>query len=177
MIRVRDARVEDAEDMVGILNPIIAARIYTALDTTFSIEEQRTFIRNFPRRGIFHVAVDSTSDRVVGLQDVSPFGDFTHAFDHVGVIGTFVNLNRRRQGIATKLFAATFEAARRRGYEKFFAYVRADNDAALQTYLRQGFRVLGRAERHAKIDGNYVDEIMIEKLLTIDHDRPSPPDA
>jgi L-amino acid N-acyltransferase YncA len=165
MIKIREARVEDAEDMIGILNPIIAARIYTALDTTFSIEEQRAFIENFPRRGIFHVAVDSTSNRVVGLQDVEPFGPFTHAFDHVGVIGTFVNLNRRRGGIATKLFAATFEAATRKGYEKLFTYVRADNDAALQTYLQQGFRVLGRAERHAKIDGSYIDEIMIEKLL------------
>ena len=151
--------------MVGILNPIIAARIYTALDTTFSVEEQRTFISTFPPRGIFHVAVDSTSRRVVGLQDVSPFGDFTHAFDHVGVIGTFINLNRRREGIATKLFAATYEAARRKGYEKFFTYVRADNEPALQTYLGQGFRVVGTAARHARIDGRYVDEIVIEKLL------------
>jgi RimJ/RimL family protein N-acetyltransferase len=151
--------------MIGILNPIIAARIYSALETTFSVEEQRAFIRNFPRRGIFHVAVDSTSHRVVGLQDVSPFGDFTHAFDHVGVIGTFVNLNRRRQGIAAKLFAATFEAARWKGYEKFFTYVRADNEPALQTYLAQGFRVIGRAERHARIDGRYVDEIVIEKVF------------
>src|SRR5262245_33588703 len=151
--------------MIGILNPIIAARVYTALDTTFSIEEQRAFIRNFPPRGIFHVAVDSTSHRVVGLQDVSPFGDFTHAFDHVGVIGTFVNLNRRRQGIAAKLFAATFEAARWKGYQKFFTYVRADNEPALQTYLAQGFRVIGRAERHARIDGRYVDEILIEMVF------------
>ncbi len=165
MIEIRDARVEDAEDMVGILNPIIAARIYTALDTTFSVEEQRTFISTFPPRGIFHVAVDSTSGRVVGLQDVSPFGDFTHAFDHVGVIGTFINLNRRREGIATQLFAATFKVARRKGYEKFFTYVRADNEPALQTYLAQGFRVVGTAGRHAKIDGRYIDEIVIEKLL------------
>ena len=151
--------------MVGILNPIIAARIYSALDTTFSVEEQRTFIRNFPQRGIFYVAVDPLSNRVVGLQDVSPFGDFTHAFDHVGVVGTFVNLNRRREGIATTLFAATFEAAVRKGYEKFFTYVRADNEPALQTYLAQGFRVIGRAERHARIDGRYVDEILIEKVF------------
>ena len=151
--------------MIGILNTIIAARIYTALDTTFSVEEQRAFIRNFPRRGIFHVAVDSISNRVVGLQDVSPFGDFTHAFDHVGVIGTFVSLNRRREGIAAKLFAATFEAARWKGYEKFFTYVRADNEPALQTYLAQGFRVVGTAQRHAKIDGRYIDEIVIEKEL------------
>ena len=55
--------------------------------------------------------------------------------------------------------------ARQKGYEKFFTYVRADNEAGLQTYLRQGFRIVGSAERHAKIDGRYIDEIVIEKVV------------
>jgi L-amino acid N-acyltransferase YncA len=165
MIDIRDVRIEDAEAILAILNPIIAARSYTALDTPFIVEQQREFIRTFPARGIFLVAVDPTSNRIVGFQDVSPFADFTRAFDHVGVIGTFVDLERRRQGIATQLFAATFEAALSKGYEKFFTYVRADNEAGLHTYLSQGFRIVGRAERQAKIDGRYIDEVIIEKAL------------
>ena len=165
MIGIRDVRIEDAEDVAAILNPIIAARCYTALDTPFTIEQEREFIRSFPARGIFLVAVDATSNHIVGFQDVSPFADFTHAFDHVGVIGTYVDLDRRRQGIATRLFEATFDAARGKGYEKLFSYVRSDNVAGLRTYLRQGFRIVGKAERHAKIDGRYIDEVVIEKLL------------
>ena len=165
MIDVRDVRIEDAEAIAAILNPIIAARCYTALDTPVTVEQEREFIRSFPARGIFLVALDTTSNRIAGFQDVSPFGDFTHAFDHVGVIGTYVDLERRRQGIASRLFAATFEAARRKGYEKFFTYVRADNDAGLQTYLRHGFRIVGTAARHAKIDGKYIDEVVIEKII------------
>src|SRR5688500_8398373 len=147
MLEIRDVRIEDAEEILAILNPIIAARCYTAMDTEFSVEMEREFIQTFPARGIFLVAFDSSSGRIVGFQNVSPFEKFTHAFDHVGVIGTYVNLELRRQGIASRLFAATFEAARRKGYEKFFTYVRADNEAALQTYLRHGFRVIGKAER------------------------------
>jgi L-amino acid N-acyltransferase YncA len=165
MIEIRDARVDDAEAVAGILNRIIAARCYTALDTPVTLEEERRFIRDFPPRGIFHVAVDGATGQIVGFQDISPFADFTHAFDHVGIIGTYVALERLRQGIATRLFTATFQVARAKGYEKIFTYVRADNDGGLQAYLRQGFRVVGTAERHAKIDGRYVDEIMIEKLL------------
>ena len=41
----------------------------------------------------------------------------------------------------------------------------ADNDAALSTYTHQGFSIVGTASRHAKIDGRYVDEIMIERFL------------
>ena len=80
-------------------------------------------------------------------------------------LGTYVDLGLRRQGIATRLFDATFEAALRKGYEKIFTFVRADNPAALQTYLRHGFLVIGTARQHAKIDGRYVDEILIERSL------------
>jgi L-amino acid N-acyltransferase YncA len=165
MIEIRDARVDDAESIAGILNRIIAARCYTAFDTPVTPEEQRRFIRDFPRRGIFHVAIDTADSQIVGLQDVSPFADFTHAFDHVGVIGTFVDVARLRQGIGSRLFAATFAAAVAKGYEKIFTYVRSDNEAGLNAYRRQGFRVVGIAERHAKIDGRYIDEIVIEKFL------------
>ena len=165
MVEIRDVTIEDAEDIAAILNPIIAARCYTALDTPVTVEQEREFIRNFPARGIFLAAIDMTSGRIVGFQNVSPFGSFTNAFDHVGVIGTYVDLERRREGVAGRLFAATFEAARSKGYEKFFSYVRADNEAALHTYLCHGFRIVGAAERHAKIDGRYIDEVVIEKLF------------
>ena len=40
-----------------------------------------------------------------------------------------------------------------------------DNPAALQTYLRQGFVVVGMAKRQLRLDGAYIDEILIEKWL------------
>jgi RimJ/RimL family protein N-acetyltransferase len=76
-----------------------------------------------------------------------------------------VDLGERRRGVAKALFAATFEAAWQTGYEKIFTFVRADNPAALAAYLAQGFVVIGTARQHAKIDGRYVDEILIEKFL------------
>jgi len=101
--RVREARPDDAESIVRILNAIIEAGTFTVLDTPFTVEAERHFIESFPPRGIFHVAEDRADGRLLGFQDVSPFADYTHAFDHVGVIGTFVDLERRRQGIAARL--------------------------------------------------------------------------
>jgi RimJ/RimL family protein N-acetyltransferase len=114
-------------------------------------------------RGLFHVALHG--NRIVGFQNVEPFATYTHAFDHVGVIGTYVDLDLRRRGIAARLFAATFAAAPGRGYEKLFAFVRADNPAALAAYRRHGFAVIGTARKHARIGGRYVDEIMIEAAV------------
>lgn len=165
IISIRDAALADAEQIVGVLNPIIASGAYSALDTPLTVEEQREFILGFPRRGIFLIAERSSDNRVVGFQSLEPFATYTHAFDHVGVIGTYVDLGCRRQGVGRKLFAAMFDRARALGYEKIFTYVRADNDAALAAYLAEGFATIGVAARHAKIHGKYIDEILIEKFL------------
>ena len=111
------------------------------------------------------MALNEEGSSVVGFQNVEPFAAYTHAFDHVGIIGTFVDASCRRQGVASILFKATFNLARSKGYEKLFAYVREDNPNALATYLRQGFEVVGTAKKHAKVRGKYIDEILIEKFL------------
>ena len=164
-LRIREAVIGDAEPLIGILNPIIESGRYSALDTTYTVDEERAFIRAFPSRGIFLVAESETDGRIVGMQSLEPFATFTHAFDHVGVIGTYVALDGRRSGIARRLFESMFAVAPSKGYEKIFTYVRADNAAALAAYRSQGFRVVGTAERHAKIRGQYVDEVLIERFL------------
>ena len=48
---------------------------------------------------------------------------------------------------------------------KLQAMIRANNPPALAFYRKQGFRVVGTAERHARVGAGYVDEILTEKLL------------
>ncbi len=167
-ILVRDVEPADAEGVIGILNPIIAARTYTVFDVPFTAAAEHAYIVGLPPRGIWKVAVRASDGRVVGFQVLEPFGPYTKAFDHVGKIGTYVDLAQRRQGIARALFASTFDAARDKGYEKLFTFVRADNPAALSTYRAHGFEIVGTARRHAKIDGRYIDEILIEKVWAHD---------
>jgi len=165
-LSIRDVRPDDAEAVAGILNRIIATRAFTAFDTPFTVEAERAYIERLPERAVFLVAVRAKDQLVVGFQSMEPFASYTHAFDHVGVLGTYVDLDCRRQGIAKELFAATFKAAVRKGYAKIFTYIRADNQAALSAYQRHGFTVVGTARNHAKIDGRYVDEIIVERLFT-----------
>lgn len=162
---IREARLEDAEAIVSILNPIIAAGTYTVFDAPLTPEFEREYIKGFAPRGVFHVAVCCPELEVVGWESIEPFATYTHAFDHVAVIGTFVDLSWRRRGIGTRLSATTFEAARHKGYEKVFTYVRADNLNSLAFHLKLGFRIVGTAQRQARLNGRYVDEIVIEKFL------------
>lgn len=164
-ISVREVRPDDAAAVAGILNRIIETGTFTAFDTPVSVDAEREYIEQFPARGVFLVAERAADGRVVGFQSMEPFAAFTRAFDHVGVLGTYVDLEERRKGIASLLFAATFGAARQKGYRKIFTYVRADNPAALSTYLHHGFTIVGVAREQAKIGERYVDEIVIERLL------------
>ena len=164
-LRVRDVRPTDTEQVIEIINPIIEAGVHTAFDTPFTVEQERRYIEALPERGIFLVAEEPNDGRLVGFQSMEPCADYTRAFDHVGTMGTYVRLSLRRRGIARALFAATFEQARDKAYEKIFTFIRADNPDALQTYLDQGFTVVGTAKLHAKVRGSYIDEVLIEKLL------------
>lgn len=164
----RPACPDDAPAIVGILNPIIAAGTFTVFDMPITVHAEREYLTAFPAGGVFQVALRASDRQIVGFQSMEPFARYTAAFDHVGVLGTYVALESRRQGVATRLFAATLTAAREKGYEKIFTYVRADNGVALRVYQRHGFSVVGTARRHARIGGRYIDEIVIEKLLEND---------
>ena len=164
-LQVRPATRDDAQGIIDVLNPIIDARTFTVMDTRLTLGEEQRFLDEYPERGIFHVAVREADQVLVGFQSLEPFAQYTRACDHVGVMGTFVDLRLRRQGIGRRLFDTTLPRARTGGYEKIFTFVRADNPGALATYLDQGFSVVGTAPRHTKIDGRYIDETIIEKLL------------
>ena len=134
------------------------------MDTPLTVEAEREYIATFPGNGIFCVA-ESAKGEVIGCQSMEPFATYTHAFDHVGVVGTFIDLTSRRQGIGTRLSEVTFEMARQKGYEKVFTYVRADNWPALTFYLKLGFRIIGTAQRQVRIGNRYIDEVIIERFL------------
>ena len=164
-LKIRAVAIDDAQGIIDVLNPIIIEARYTILDQTFSVKEEKAFIESFPERGVFSVAVNETTNQLLGFQNVEPFANYTKAFDHVGIIGTYVDANSRGQGVAKQLFDYTFKAAEAKGYEKLFAYVRADNERALAVYLKQGFEIVGTAKKHGKVGDQYFDEILIEKFL------------
>ncbi len=87
---VRQVTLDDAEGITNVLNPIIIEGLYTVLDTTFTPEEEKEFIAQFPEHGVFTVVLSGSDSTVIGFQNIEPFAQYTKAFDHVGIIGTFV---------------------------------------------------------------------------------------
>lgn len=161
---IRTVTDADAAPILELLNPIILAGTYTAMDKPFSIEDQAGFIRSFPQRGIYHIAIDNENHEALGIQDVMPIST-SDVFWHVGEISTFVALGSQRQGIGQSLCQATFQAVKEQGFLKLRATVRGDNPYALSFYQSQGFELIGVAIKHAFLQGKYIDEVLLEKFL------------
>ena len=75
--------------------------------------------------------------------------------------------------IASALFTRTPHgaAATQRGFRKLLATIRADNPYAVLFYRRLGFRVIGIAADHARVEDRYVDEILLERPLDAENAR------
>jgi RimJ/RimL family protein N-acetyltransferase len=69
------------------------------------------------------------------------------------------------QGIATRLFAAMEEWARGRGLHRIYLQCQASNHRAVALYHRLGFFVEGLHRHAVRVDGAWVDDYTMAKLL------------
>jgi L-amino acid N-acyltransferase YncA len=160
---IRPVQESDAPAISEILNAIIATGKYTILEGPFTLQAELEFIQSFPESGMFLVA-ECEDGRVLGFQNVSPASS-ENAMRHVGIIGTYIAMDAQGQGVGGALAASTFTAARAKGFEKLTAMIRADNPRAIGFYVSQGFKIVGTMRRHAIVNGQYIDEVITEKML------------
>ena len=162
---IREVRPDDAQAILNILNPIIESGAYSALDTPFTVEAEQEFIHRFPQRGVFHLAEESREKRVVGFQTLEPFATYTRAFDHVGVVATFVELACRGRGVGRYLAKASFEQARTQRVREAIHFC-TSRQSRCTAVLQQARLPGGRNGSEAgKIGGKYVDEVIVERFL------------
>lgn len=162
-IEIRRATVGDAQAISAIWEVICAERVYTAVSRPFTTEQEREYIASLSEREAIFLA--EADGEVAGFQTIDQWAKYSDAFDHVGVIGTFILPQWRHQGIGRRLAEHTLRFAHAHGYEKLVIYVRAGNVGAQSFYQRLGFVPKGVLSRQVKIDGQYEDEIFMELLL------------
>lgn len=160
---IRPGTLADADGIRTVLNAVVREGGRTITGRTFTIGQERAFLRAMPKRSVLNVAL--LGQVVVGFQEVMPYATYTHTMDHVGSAGTFIQAAVRGRGLGRTLSAATWADARALGYTKLVITVRADNAEAQEFYTRLGFQFCGRLSRQAFVDGRYVDELLYELFL------------
>jgi phosphinothricin acetyltransferase len=76
-----------------------------------------------------------------------------------------VRASERGRGLGSALAAALVREAERAGYYKILGKLFADNDGSRRLVARHGFREVGVHLRHGRVDGDWRDVLVVERLL------------
>jgi phosphinothricin acetyltransferase len=170
-IEIRDASAAHVAAITAIYNEGIAER-----SATFETEP-RTEVQVASRlaqtdRYPLLVALDSPSGEVLGWAGLSQYRP-RPCYAGIGEFSIYIASSARGRGTGKRLLLALIEAARARGYWKILSRVFPSNTASRALCRSCGFREVGVYEKHAALDGQWLDAVIVERLI----EQPVPPNA
>jgi L-amino acid N-acyltransferase YncA len=162
---VRLAEADDAQAIARIYNQAIAERIATFETDPRSTSDIGALLH---KKGDRHPTVVVEDDgQVVSFAWVSSYRD-RPCYSGVGEHSVYADRGARRGGAGTAALVALCEEARRRGFWKLVSRIFVHNEPSRALHLKLGFREVGVYRRHAQLDGEWIDCVIVEKLLTGD---------
>ena len=86
-------------------------------------------------------------------------------YDGVGEHAVYVAADARGAGLGRRLLEALADVAADRGYYKLTSRIFTENAASLAAHRAAGFREVGVQRRHGRLDGEWKDCVLVEKLI------------
>jgi phosphinothricin acetyltransferase len=83
----------------------------------------------------------------------------------IAEFSVYVARGKRGQGAGYMALAALIEATTAAGFWKLVSRIFPENTASLALMARLGFRQVGTYERHGRLDGQWRDCVIVERLL------------
>ncbi len=160
--RVRHAVEADAPTIAFIYNQGIEERIAT-FETQPRTPAQ--VVAQLAARGDqYPTVVVEYNGRVVAW---AAAGEYSDRLCYAGVAAHSVYVDRESRGSGFGLLAldALCAACAERGFWKLVSRIFPENTASLALHERAGFRVVGVYRRHGKLDGEWRDCVIVEKLI------------
>jgi L-amino acid N-acyltransferase YncA len=160
LITVRAAQPADAGAIATLYNQGIAER-----QATFETRPRRPGeIEAWFEPDLPFLVADDASGRIVGFARISPYSDRC-VYEGVGEHGVYVDAGARGRGVGRRLLEELANAAERRGMYKLTSRVFTTNVASLAVHRAAGFEEVGIQRRHGRLDGEWKDCVLVERLL------------
>ena len=163
-LHIRTASVDDAAAIAEIYNQGIEDRVAT-FETEFrSPEDQQAWLRSIAGR--YPAVAAQVDDEIIGWAGAGPYRD-RECYRGIGEFSMYVRRDWRRRGVGDLLLAGLISEAERLGMWKLLSRIFPFNEASRALCRKHGFREVGVYEKHARLDGRWLDVVIVERLITV----------
>lgn len=159
---VRLARVEDAAAIARIYNEGIEDRIATFETEPRTPETVTQLLRTHGEA--YPTIVLERDGEVVAWAGVSEYRPRA-CYRGIAEYSVYTAREHRGTGAGRAVLTALLDRAEACGFWKVVSRIFPENEASLTLCDRLGFRRVGVYERHGKLDGEWRDVVVVEKLL------------
>jgi L-amino acid N-acyltransferase YncA len=160
--RTRLADPGDAEAIARIYNEGIADRVATFETEPRTAEE---IVRSLTERAArWPTVVVERDGRVIGWASASEYRA-RQCYSGVAEFSVYVSRDARGSGAGQAAMDALVGECEVRGIWKLLSGVFPENEASRRLLAKVGFREVGTYRRHAKLDGEWRDTVIVERLI------------
>jgi phosphinothricin acetyltransferase len=158
-VRTRTATLDDAEAITRIYNEGIEDRIATFETEPRSLEEVRARLEDS-----YPAVVVEDEGEIVAFAWVSAYSP-RECYSGVVDFSVYVERTSRRRGTGRTAMEALIEASEVSGFWKLTSKVFVENAPSRRLLVSLGFREVGIHEKHAKLDGEWRDVVVVERII------------
>jgi phosphinothricin acetyltransferase len=158
-LTIRAAAPGDVARIAAIYNEGIAGRGATFVTRAHGVEEVATWLEGDPL-----LLVGEAGGDVVAWAKVTAYSD-SCVYDGVGEYTIYVDPAAQGGGVGRRLLEALAAEAERRGIYKLVGKLFTTNAPSLALAERCGFQRVGVHRRHGRLDGEWKDVVVVERLL------------
>jgi L-amino acid N-acyltransferase YncA len=158
---LRPARPDDAAAIAAIFEQGVDDRVATFETAVPAVGEWRRRLEG----GEQLVIVAEQDGGVVAFAVVGPYADRHRYYSGVGEATMYVERGWRRRGVGLALLNGLADAAEKRGLYKLVGKILTTNEPSIELVRRCGFREVGVHLRHGRLDGEWKDVLVVERLL------------
>ncbi|HYK73158.1 MAG TPA: arsinothricin resistance N-acetyltransferase ArsN1 family A [Pseudoneobacillus sp.] len=162
-ILIRSAKVKDIESIQMIYNQGIEDRIATLETET----KDYSFMKDWFDRhiGRYRVIVAELEGKILGWASLNPYNNRA-AYLGVADLSLYISRESRGKGVGGRLLEVIQTIAKENDFHKIILFTFPFNQLGQGLYRKQGFREVGVFVNQGLLDGQYVDVMAMEKLLT-----------
>ena len=164
-ILVRIAEPNDAKQLVNLIEQVEKSNfmLFGPGERKISIEQQMNRINAMKEEKSSAILVAEDNGQLAGYL-VAIGGNPTRA-KHAVYLVIGIEESSRGQGIGTGLFTKVEEWAKDQGVHRLELTVMVHNEAGIALYKKKGFEIEGVKKHSLFIEGKYVDEYYMAKLI------------